>query len=239
MSQPPSKSQVEKAGKIVRRYYRAEEVDQVTYFDAIGTIERHRAAHAQPMLTANMALRRLCEQLQIDGRVTQRLKRMDTIMEKLADRHHGMNLARMQDIGGCRVVVGSVDELRALETAFVAKRRDDLVREPDDYVLRPRDSGYRAVHLVAEFGSELRKPVEIQLRTHYMHEWADTVESVSGALGINYKRDGHSAFQEWARGYSEFLAVIEAGDRPSETQIAALELLLARVESDWNPRSTP
>ncbi|RJF41140.1 hypothetical protein D4740_09445 [Actinomyces sp. 2119] len=54
----------------------------------------------------------------------------------------------MQDIGGCRVVLGSdsLEELRRLES-LVCERWE--VKDRDDYVSRPRESGYRAVHVIA------------------------------------------------------------------------------------------
>jgi putative GTP pyrophosphokinase len=81
----------------------------------------------------------------------------------------------------------------------------------------PRSSGYRAVHLVVEYGSDDPKPIEIQLRTEYMHTWAMLVESYSGATGTNYKRDGDSDFHNMAQALSAVMALDELGeDVPDE-----------------------
>src|SRR5699024_243159 len=74
-------------------------------------------------------------------------------------------MANMQDIGGCRAVVSSLDELRRVE-GRVKKRRSPA--RVDDYIETPRLSGYRGVHIIVEYDS---KQIEIQLRTEGMHEW--------------------------------------------------------------------
>jgi ppGpp synthetase/RelA/SpoT-type nucleotidyltranferase len=179
------------------------------YDQALGVIERHRAAHAQPMLTANVFLRRACTSLGIDGQVTQRLKRMETIRDKLL-REPG-ELDRMQDLGGCRVVVPALSDVYRLKDHIFARleRRCVDVRRYSDYIETPRETGYRAIHIVAPFGVAVSKPVEIQIRTRAMHEWANMVEEVSGILGRNYKRDGDGAFHDWARTASQILALKE------------------------------
>lgn len=123
--------------------------------------------------------------------VTQRLKREETIVEKLTQREKTMNLLEMQDIGGCRVVFRNMDDLRTIEGRIrrVWGRR---IVKIDDYVAGPRQSGYRAVHIVIERDG---RPIEIQLRTAKHHEWAQTVESFSGSEGSNYKQDGMSPVQ--------------------------------------------
>lgn len=172
-------------------------------------IALHRQSHAQPMLTANVAMRRYAQQVGVEARVTQRLKRMQTIIEKVTQREAEMNLARMRDIGGVRVVVGNLEDLRKLQTHIEQRRRRQRV-DTIDYVDQPRESGYRAVHLVCWFGKDPR-PVEIQLRTPAMHTWAEMVEEVSAIVGVNRKQDGTSAFHRWARMYSGILEAQELG----------------------------
>ena len=217
---PPSKNQVRKAGRVVRKHLQhpidptpeghAQALEE--YEQAILVIERHRAAHSQPMLTANVFLRRACAALAIEGRVTQRLKRMETIREKLL-REPG-ELDRMQDLGGCRVVMPTIADAYRLRDYIVERRRidrcTDYIDRCTDYIESPRLSGYRAIHIVAPFGNTVCKPVEIQIRTLAMHEWATMVEETSGILGINYKQDGHTLFQSWASTLSEIMALQES-----------------------------
>jgi len=54
------------------------------------------------MLNANNGMRRYAQAAGVGVQVTQRLKRMETIVAKLTDYESKMNLSRMRDIGGGR-----------------------------------------------------------------------------------------------------------------------------------------
>ena len=164
------------------------------------------------MLNANIGMRRYAQELGVDAQVTQRLKRMQTIIEKLAARESQMNLARMRDIGGVRVVVENLEILRLFQKTVVAKRRRDGVKVID-YVSEPRQSGYRAVHLICNWkGKGQVRPVEVQLRTVTMHRWAVVVEEFSAREGVNHKQDGYTPFHRWALLYSRRLEAAECGE---------------------------
>ena len=210
-SKPPSSSQVEKAGSRLRKILRGD-LPGDEWGRCLEIIERHRQTHARPMLNANIGMRRYAQELGVDAQVTQRLKRMQTIIEKLAARESQMNLARMRDIGGVRVVVENLEILRLFQKTVVAKRRRDGVKVID-YVSEPRQSGYRAVHLICNWKSKgLVRPVEVQLRTKMMHHWAVVVEEFSARDGVNHKQDGYTPFHRLALLYSRRLEAIERGE---------------------------
>ncbi|EPH06253.1 hypothetical protein HMPREF1531_00903 [Propionibacterium sp. oral taxon 192 str. F0372] len=192
----PSKSQVERAGKQLRRIKRGE-ADETLLEGCLDVIERYRQTYVKPMIACNVAMRRFTDALAIEATVTQRLKRMSTIVEKLTGRESQMNLANMRDIAGVRVVVRELGDLRRLQDYIEQRRRSSGVKIID-YVEDPRSSGYRAVHLICDYGTEPSRPVEIQLRTIVMHQWAEMVEGASDMLGFNYKQDGNSSFHQWA-----------------------------------------
>lgn len=102
--------------------------------------------------------------LGLNGKVSQRLKRMSTILDKLG-REPTLALDRMQDIGGCRVVLPSRDEVWRLADR-IRERRPVIAFS--DYINHPRNSGYRGVHVIVEYGRDCVRPVEIQLRTESM-----------------------------------------------------------------------
>jgi putative GTP pyrophosphokinase len=117
----------------------------------------------------------------VDGRieVTQRLKRLDTLIGKLA-RERG-NVTQMQDIGGVRAVLPGLREVsvvrrRLLKSWVIIKERD--------YIARPKDSGYRALHLIVRRHGY---PLEVQLRTIGQDIWANTVEERGREFGIDFK----------------------------------------------------
>uniref|UniRef100_UPI00047AB51F RelA/SpoT domain-containing protein n=1 Tax=Arthrobacter sp. H41 TaxID=1312978 RepID=UPI00047AB51F len=172
----------------------------------------------------NNALRSFCASLGIDGDVTQRLKKAPTIVNKLT-RESGLDLSRMQDIGGCRVVVETLPELRKLETR-IRRTWGYCLDHEKDYIREPRASGYRAMHLVV-----LRdgRQIEIQLRTKSMHNWAEAVEAFSGTTSQNFKQDGSHVVQEFMKQLSDYNAATEAGDTPPQGSLDKLAKLSNEV----------
>jgi ppGpp synthetase/RelA/SpoT-type nucleotidyltranferase len=166
---------------------------------ALAVVYQYRAAHQYPLIKANMGLRSAVRTEGCQVEVSQRLKRFPTILDKLR-REPTMQLSRMQDVGGCRAVLGSVDEVRRVE------RRLTRNRPPlrySDYITTPRASGYRGVHVVVGYADRdgAERAIEVQLRTRTMHEWAITVERLSGRLDVDLKS---------GRGPDEVLALLGA-----------------------------
>ncbi len=99
-----------------------------------------------------------------------------------------MQLARMDDIAGCRIIFSTIGELYAFrEGMHTARFRHILKNDVDkyDYIKRPKETGYRGIHDVYAYdvSSKAGKPyrgllIEIQYRTFYQHAWATAVEVV-------------------------------------------------------------
>ncbi len=233
-----SKSAVRRAGSTLRRFAREEATDAEAD-EALGVIDANRRSFSDP-LNAVAALGGILRESGIQGEVSQRLKRMLTIAQKIVVRESGLDLSRMQDIGGCRVVLDSDDvaDLRRFE-GLVCDYWGDGCKRSSNYVDRPRESGYRAIHIVVVQDGRM---IEIQLRTQRMHLWAELVESLSGVLGTNYKQDGDSLVQDFARQLSLAMHAEERGevigaddqlkfdDLTKKLQIQLA--MLARIEED-------
>ena len=137
--------------------------------------------------------------------VSQRLKRVPTILDKLI-REPTMALNTMRDIGGCRAVLDSVEQVRRVE-ARLKKNRD--VVDYNDYITEPRSSGYRSVHVTVLYDD---RRIEVQLRTEVMHQWAYSVERFSGRLGEDLKSGiGPEPVLDWLRSVSAAMAIEESG----------------------------
>jgi putative GTP pyrophosphokinase len=213
----PSKSQVNKAGKTLRRISLLAEpprpesgvlwahFDVNEYRRAQDVLTAFRAAHVRPLGKANMGLRSMVKSEGCRVEVSQRLKRLPTIIDKLL-REPTMALGNMGDIGGCRAVLDSIDEVRRVE-ARVKHRRPPV--QHHDYIANPRESGYRAVHLIVEYD---QRRIEVQLRTRVMHEWAFTVERLAGRTGQDVKGGrGPREVVELLRVIAEAMAIEETG----------------------------
>lgn len=117
--------------------------------------------------------------------VSQRLKRLPRIVRKLANMNNSM-LVRLEDIGGTRAIVNGLAEQAILGEHLERRWGDDLTRDPRDrdYVLRPKPSGYRAVHYVVE---KRGRRIEIQIRTRRQQQWANAVEAADSRFGLSLK----------------------------------------------------
>lgn len=152
-----------------------------------------------------MGLRSVVQTERCTVEVSQRLKRVPTIIDKLV-REPTMQLANMQDVGGCRAVLNSIDELRRVQQRLSDNR--PFLRT-SDYIAEPRSSGYRGVHVIVEYDG---RPTEVQLRTQVMHQWAITVERLSGRLGADLKSgSGPPEVLDLLEEISAAMAVEEAG----------------------------
>lgn len=168
----------------------------IEQFDnAIKTIQTYRTTFSTPLIKVNNGLRSFVRTLKIEAEVSQRLKRLSTIIEKLTTRETGLDLSRMRDIGGCRVVLenDSVENLYKILHKMETRWGKSIIRVID-YVNNPRSSGYRAIHVEVERDE---RTIEVQLRTKTMHEWAQTSEFFSYIFQKNYKQDGTSIIQNY------------------------------------------
>lgn len=201
----PSNSQVKKAGKVLRGWALGELTDQSAQREALGILEAFRRAHGVPLGKATMGLRSVVRTEQCRVEVSQRLKRTSTIIDKLT-REPNMQLSTMYDIGGCRAVLDNLDEVRRVQRRLSRNRPPIRLR---DYIDAPRKSGYRGVHLVVAYDD---RPIEVQLRTRVMHEWAITVEQLGDRLNMDLKSGrGPQEVLELLAAASELMALEESG----------------------------
>lgn len=222
---PPSKSAVRRAGSTIRAQLNNDgPLDTEKLQRAIDVIDSYRAQFSVPTSKVATGLRSMCNTLGLDAEVSQRMKRHVTIVEKLS-RETGLDLSRMQDIGGCRVVLQDPAELRTLEGRIEQVWGDSTMRKAD-YIESPRESGYRALHIVVKRDGF---PVEIQLRDPVMHSWAENVEALSAFTRVNYKQDGDSLVQNFMRLESEFAQLHEQGVEVTTEQLDYLDTLRTKV----------
>ena len=218
-----TKSQINNAGRLVRRYLRGE-IDGERVDRALDVIQEYRAAHQYPLIKANNGLPSVILTTGCQIEVSQRLKRLNTIVDKLR-RHPNMGLTTMQDIGGCRAVLKSIDEIRRVEHRL---KKNRPVLADDDYVTRPRSSGYRSVHVIVGYDDEegIQRAIEVQLRTPQMHQWAIVVERLSGRLQVDLKSGfGPAPVLAWLAKVSDAMAMDELGQDVPEPLLAELENL--------------
>ena len=171
-------------------------------------IDEWRAAHRAVLNTFQAVLRTRTKGKKIT--VAQRHKRKKTIFDKLS-RLPKMELARMDDVAGCRLIFSSIDQLNSFRREFHCarfnhKRRNDV--DKYNYIKSPKKTGYRGVHDVYEYdvnsvvGKDLKGLfLEIQYRTLVQHAWSTAVEV------IGFVTESQPKFQKGDLRYQDAMAL--------------------------------
>jgi putative GTP pyrophosphokinase len=195
-----SRGSVNRAGERVRQ--------GTMSLEDVATIDTWREAH-RPVLNTFQAILRT----RTRGKgivVAQRHKRKLTIYDKLS-RLPKMQLSRMDDVAGCRLIFPNITALKRFReklhaARFAHKLRNDI--DKYDYIKSPKKSGYRGIHDVYEYdvNSDHGKPykgllIELQFRTIYQHAWATCVEVVG------FITESQPKFQKGDNRYEEILAL--------------------------------
>lgn len=206
-----SKGQVNKAGEILISDGPFNIND---FLWANNVLANWRACHLYPINTFQALLRLKLKSIDQNALVAQRLKRAPSIISKL-ERFEGMNLARMQDIGGLRAVVSSMSKLRKLETAYRNATFKHKLVSSKNYITEPKADGYRSIHLIYRY-SNPRAPeyeglsIELQLRTSLQHAWATAVETMGTFLGQALKSgQGERDWREFFEVASAAISLVE------------------------------
>jgi len=181
-------NQIDKAGKrILGPIDPRHEIDA-----ALIALWNWRLAHSYPLNAIHMTLKNRATKIDKECLTAQRLKRYDSIIRKL-HRQPSMQMSQMQDIGGCRAIISGISALQKLMDLYAIKPTRHTASTPKNYVSKPKEDGYRGVHLMYRFiGSGSSAPwnklrIEIQLRTKIQHAWATAVETVDAFTGENLK----------------------------------------------------
>jgi len=183
-------------------------------------VENWRASHAHVLNTFKQLLYNRAHRYEVI--VAQRLKRRPTIVDKLS-RFPDMNLSRMHDIAGCRLIFPTIEELLNFRLELNSGRFDHKRRnEGDDrwdYIANPKEDGYRGIHDAFKYEVEPKdrrmktaQPwngmlIEIQYRTFVQHAWSTAVE-VAGLVTVNNPKFGRGRpeVRRFFRVASEILA---------------------------------
>lgn len=104
-----------------------------------------------------------------------------------------MQLYKMQDLGGCRVIVDTIEQVYNAIDRYKFSRIRHILKREYDYIANPKESGYRSYHMVYQFHSESKDTynknmfIEIQFRTKLQHMWATAVEMMGIYTKSNLK----------------------------------------------------
>lgn len=177
-----SRKQISKAGALLLD-------DNASIFEksrALELLAHWRSCHAYPVNTFQSTLRSRLKKICPTALVAQRLKRTASVIKKL-QLNPGMQMARMQDVGGLRAVVDNLSQVKRLSERYLKSSLTHELVDVDDYIACPKQSGYRSLHIVYKYKNP-KNPiynglcVELQIRTKLQHAWATAVETIGTFL---------------------------------------------------------
>lgn len=178
-------------------------------------INNWRSCHAYPLQVFKMNLLLRAKKIDSEALISQRLKRLPSIMVKLQD-NPNMKLSQMQDIGGCRTVLSNIHQVLELVKKYerIESKRErskkahsvSILYKKYDYIIAPKEDGYRSIHLVYKYQNVIAKTkrftgqrIEIQIRSKWQHIWATAVETAQIFTGQALKSKVKTAKQSWLR----------------------------------------
>lgn len=227
-----SKSAIRRAGEVLRTMNEGPQ-----YQDALTLLNSWRASHVRPLHSLMQGLRKIAAEFE-PIIVAQRLKRTPTIIDKLS-REPKMQLDRMWDIAGGRIVLPTVAKAREFSDKLERSRIRSKIVDRRDYVANPdQRDGYRSIHKVYRFrglGPTLDydgRRVEVQIRSKIQHEWATAVETVGTILRQSLKNDqGDIRWRNYFRYLGSALASME-GERLDPNILLAESDLFVHVANE-------
>ncbi|MFN9211925.1 MAG: RelA/SpoT family protein [Betaproteobacteria bacterium] len=173
-----------------------------TYKRVARWLEEKRVEREGFIAQAQTDVAALMKQAGIDAQISGRPKHIYSIWAKMQAKQLAFD--ELYDVRALRVIVETVAQCyQAL--SLIHERFAPIASEYDDYIARPKPNGYQSLHtVVADAGG---RPVEIQIRTREMHDFAE--------LGVA----AHWRYKEGGRA--------DKGARAEEERVAWLRQLLA------------
>lgn len=201
-----SKSSIKKAGRHLRKGAIGKLRDE-----SIAIIHDFRASHSYPLMLIKNHLWRQAKKINPEVIIARRLKRLPTIINKLERKTldgvspNAIEVVRMQDIGGCRAIFDSYDDVIKLIKRLHESKCVHEIKSTTDYNSKPRGSGYRGVHLIFDCyrQTKLNNPwkghkIEVQVRTLLQHAWSTAIEMIDFFEGTELKT-GQISHEQWRR----------------------------------------
>ncbi len=140
-------------------------LEPMTYRRVAKMLEERREEREQYIQNAVSTIKHMLDQANIKAEVYGRPKHIYSIWKKMTAKQK--DFGELFDVRAIRITVDSIADCYTCLGLVHGKWRH-ISNEFDDYIANPKENGYQSLH-TAVFGPE-GKPLEIQIRTHEMHE---------------------------------------------------------------------
>ncbi|TMV15437.1 RelA/SpoT family protein [Arenibacterium halophilum] len=173
-----------------------------------------------PRITRDM--RAELEKAGIEAEVFGRAKKPYSIWRKMQEKDQGFS--RLSDIYGFRIITGSEEDCYRVLGA-IHQRWRAVPGRFKDYISQPKTNGYRSIHTTVS-GRD-GKRVEVQIRTHQMHDVAET-----GVAAHWSYRDGVRARNPFAVDPAKWISSLTEQFDSEENHEEFLEAVKLEMYSD-------
>lgn len=225
------KSELYRAGEILR----SDDFFSEEWSTSFEILSHWRAMHAYPLNTFQANIRGILKKNGKKAIVAQRLKRLPSILLKLS-RYPKMRLGRMQDIGGIRIILPTVNDVYFVINALKKSHWKHTLHNEKNYIEEPQKSGYRSFHLIYAYNNQQAPKeyqglhVEIQVRTRLQHIWATAVETIGTFVAHSLKSSqGPQAWLDYLKLVSAIFAIEEKTPLPPDFQVETPQQLVSKL----------
>ncbi len=146
-------------------------------------LDESREERLEFMQMAVQRIRSLLSNNHIHADVSGRPKHIYSIWKKMQRKH--LRFDQLFDVRALRVIVETVEQCYEV-LSIVQENFQTISKEYDDYIAKPKPNGYQSLHTVVT--DNAGRPIEIQIRTRAMHEFAE----LGVAAHWRYKEAGNS-----------------------------------------------
>jgi len=170
IKQTYSGNQIKKAGKKL--------IEEPNDELSLEILSYWRALHSESLNQAFKHVEKLGTKIDNNILLAKRLKRTESIVNKIKRLNGEIQLSTMNDIAGCRAILPTQNKVNRLIKELDKQKKFKIFR---DYIFSPKESGYRSIHMIGKFEETINKKdmkVELQIRTYTQHSWATAVEIV-------------------------------------------------------------
>ncbi len=143
-------------------------LDPAVYKQIAAALDERRADREHYIARVMEGLRDYLQQAGISAEVSGRVKHIYSIWRKMQRKK--LSFEQIFDVRAVRVMVETVNDCYAT-LGVVHSHWNHIHQEFDDYIAHPKPNGYQSLH-TAVVGPESRA-VEVQIRTHGMHQHAE------------------------------------------------------------------
>lgn len=141
----------------------------------------------------------------VDAEVTGREKHPYSIWRKMAERH--VSFETLTDVMAFRAIVPNV--AACYQALGILHEKWHMVPGRfKDYISTPKRNGYRSIHTAIQYGEDKR--IEIQIRSHAMHEQAEHGLAAHWSYKQGDRPDGQAG---WLR---DLIEILETTESPEE-----------------------